>query len=164
MKASTNITWKKPKPGLRNPPLKLTGTREAITSDQNFGGAGAVNCERSAKPSAPSISPICFTASSYPSLPNCCCSISSNLSPICCQRQSRTGECRDSQELATGICSVHRFDSPSRALVQSAFFQTVPGRRRSFIGRDIVRCHFCARAGTSALPIAFGVGGSDGYF
>src|SRR5947207_3033104 len=56
------------------------------------------------------------------------------------------------------------FDSPSPAFVQSAFFQTVPGRRRSFTGRDIVRCRFCARAGTSALPIAFGVGGSDGYF
>src|SRR5437879_1693001 len=88
----------------------------------------------------------------------------SNLVATCCQRQSRTGECRDPQELATAICSVHRFDSPSSALVQSAFFQTVPGHRRSFTSRDIIRCRFYARAGTSALPIAFGVGGSDGCF
>ena len=45
-------------------------------------GGGAVNRAMSATPSACSISAICATASSNPSLPNCWRSISSNVSPI----------------------------------------------------------------------------------
>src|SRR5205823_10890101 len=49
---------------------------------QLLGGFGAVNWARSAKPSVSSIAPICLTASSNPSLPNCRCSMSSKVWPM----------------------------------------------------------------------------------
>src|SRR6266568_3108100 len=47
-----------------------------------FGGAGGVNCAKSANPSSASIPLIFFSASSNPSFPNILCSMSSNWSEI----------------------------------------------------------------------------------
>src|SRR6516164_341904 len=90
---------------------------------QALAGGGAVNCARSAKLRVCSISAICLTASSKPSLPKVWCSTSSNSSPISPSCRSETPRILIGDFAATNVLST----SGRRGLANSAIIASFLG-------------------------------------